>query len=322
MHLLFTADIHIKLGQKNVPVDWAKNRFQLFIDQLAEMQTKADIIIIGGDIFDRLPTMDEVELYFDLVASFTKPTVIYSGNHEMVKKDTTFLTYLKKATHRQNKLVTICDDYRNDLLGGLIDIIPYNKLRDFQDNYATLDFHGDILLTHVRGDIPPHVKSEINLDLLNRWKVVLAGDLHSYENSQRNILYPGSPYTTSFHRSEVRTGAILLDVTNLEHEWLGFNLPQLIKKTVGVHDPKPQTTWHHTVYEIEGNLLELSELADSDLIDKKVVKRAQETQLILDPNLSIAEEVREYLTYILEMPEATIQDVLQEYYNNADKLHD
>lgn len=319
MKLLFTADIHIKLGQKNVPIDWAKNRFQLFINQLQIMQEKADIIIIGGDVFDRLPTMDEVELYFDLVASFTKPTIIYSGNHEMVKKDTTFLTYLKRATNRLNSKVEVVDSFEY-LSDFGIDIIPYNMLKEFEKNPG--QFQGQILCTHVRGDIPPHVKSEIDLDLLNRWKIVLAGDLHSYENSQRNILYPGSPYTTSFHRNEVHTGAILLNVTNLEHEWLEFNLPQLIKKTVGVHDPKPQTTWHHTVYEIEGNLLELSELADSDLIDKKVVKRAQETQLILDPNLSIAEEVREYLTYILEMPEATIQEVLQEYYNNADKLHD
>jgi len=237
----------------------------------------------------------------------------------MVKKDTTFLTYLKRATNRLNSKVEVIDSFEY-LSDFGIDIIPYNMLKEFEKNPG--QFQGQILCTHVRGDIPPHVKSEIDLDLLNRWKIVLAGDLHSYENSQRNILYPGSPYTTSFHRNEVHTGAILLNVTNLEHEWLEFNLPQLIKKTVGVHDPKPQTTWHHTVYEIEGNLLELSELADSDLIDKKVVKRAQETQLILDPNLSIAEEVREYLTYILEMPEATIQEVLQEYYNNADKLHD
>lgn len=321
MYLLFTADIHIKLGQKNVPIDWAKNRFQLFIEQFAKMQERADIVVIGGDVFDRLPTMDEVELYFDLVASFTKPTIIYSGNHEMLKKDSTFLTYLRRATQRLNPLVTVYDDYGIGLLAGLVDVIPYNKLRDFQDNYSTLDFNGSILLTHVRGDIPPHVKSEINLDLLNRWKVVLAGDLHNYENSQRNILYPGSPYTTSFHRGEVSTGAILLNATNLEHEWLEFNLPQLLKKTVSVSDPKPQTTWHHTVYEIEGNLLELSELADSELIDKKVVKRAQETQLILDPNLTLAEEVREYLLYILELPDDTIRDVLEEYYNNAEKFN-
>jgi DNA repair exonuclease SbcCD nuclease subunit len=319
MKLLFTADIHIKLGQKNVPVDWAKNRFNLFIEQFQVMQAQADQVIIGGDIFDRMPNMDELELYFDFVASLIKPTIVYSGNHEMLKKDTTFLTYLKKATNRQNRLVTVCDDYYSD---EYLDIIPYNKLKDFQDNYSALNFHQKVLCTHVRGDIPPHVKAEIDLDLLNPWSVVLAGDLHSYENCQRNILYPGSPYTTSFHRSSVRTGCILLDVSTLEHSWLEFNLPQLIKKTVGVDDPKPQTHPDHTIYEIEGDLHELSKLEDSDLIDKKVVKRAQDTQLILDPNMTLGEEVREYLAYILNLPDETIQEVLEELYNNAEKLKD
>lgn len=319
MKLLFTADIHIKLGQKNVPVDWAKHRFQQFIEQLAQMQEQADVVVVGGDIFDRLPTMDEVELYFDLVASFTKPTVIYSGNHEMLKKDTTFLTYLKRATQRQNALVTVYDEYASGLFNGLVDVVPYNKLRDFEVNYKYLqpEFTGRVLLTHVRGEIPPHVKPEINLELLAHWPVVLAGDLHSYDNSQRNILYPGSPYSTSFHRASVSTGCILLDLDSLEHQWLTFDLPQLIKKTVGVNDPKPQTSPDHTIYEIEGDLLELSNLEDSELIDKKVVKRSTDTQLILDPGLSLAEEVQEYLTYILELPEATVAEVLKEFYETA-----
>ena len=319
MNLLFTADVHIKLGQKNVPVEWAKNRFDLFIKQFEQMQQQAQMVVVGGDIFDRLPSMDELELYFDFVASLTKPTIIYSGNHEMLKKDTTFLTNLKRATNRQNKLVTVIDDYYSN---EYIDIVPYNKLKDFQDNYSGLDFHNKVLCTHVRGDIPPHVKAEINLDLLSRWQVVLAGDLHSYENCQRNILYPGSPYSTSFHRVSVRTGCILLDLSTLEHTWLEFNLPQLIKRTVNVNDPKPQTHPDHTIYEIEGDLHELSKLEDSELIDKKVVKRSQDTQLILDPNMSMAEEVREYLTYILNLPDDTINQVLEELYNNAEKLRD
>jgi hypothetical protein len=317
MKILFTADIHIRLGSKNVPVEWAKNRFNLFIEQFAEMQKDADLVIIGGDVFDRLPNMDEVELYFDLIASITKKCLVYPGNHEMLKKDSTFLTHLKRSTSRLNPKVEVIDDYYSD---DTIDIIPYNKLKDFQQNYSTLDFHNKILCTHIRGEIPPHVKAEINLDLLNRWDLVLAGDLHSYENSQRNILYPGSPYTTSFHRSLVGTGAILLSTDSNEHDWLEFKLPQLIKKTVGVHDPKPATPFHHTIYEVEGDLSELGELEDNDLIDKKVVKRSQDTQLILDPELSMAEEMREYLSYILTLPEETIEETLQEYYQYADKF--
>jgi hypothetical protein len=317
MKILFTADVHIKLGQKNVPLDWAKNRFQMFVEQFGEMQKSADLVIIGGDVFDRLPTMDEVELYFDFVESFTKPTLIYPGNHEMLKKDTTFLTHLKKSTHRLNPLASVVDDYYENCGFG-VDIIPYNKLKDFEKHGCGLN--GKILCTHVRGEIPPHVKPELDLDLFSRWNVVLAGDLHSYENSQRNILYPGSPYTTSFHRSRVDTGAILLDADSLEHRWLKFNLPQLIKRTITADETPVSTDFDHTVYEVQGDMQELGELADSELIASKVIKRDSDSALLLEPEMSLDAEVREYLTYILELPEPTVDKVLKEMQNHAEKL--
>lgn len=322
MKILFTADVHIKLGQKNVPVDWARNRFKMFCEQFAEMQADADLVIVGGDVFDRLPTMDEVELYFDFVESFKKPTLIYPGNHEMLKKDTTFLSNLKKSTHRLNPLVILVDDYYENV-GFNLDIIPYNKLKDFEKNHSDMIFNGKILCTHVRAEIPPHVKPEVDLDIFNRWDIVLAGDLHSYENSQRNILYPGSPYTTSFHRSRVDTGAIILDADNLSHEWRKFNLPQLIKKTITAEEATTSanaTSFDHTIYEVQGDMQELGELQDSELIASKVIKRDTDSALMLDPEMSLDAEVKEYLTYILELPEPTIDKVLQEMQNHAEKL--
>ena len=38
--ILFTADWHIKLGQKNVPVDWAINRYHFFFETVAELEEK------------------------------------------------------------------------------------------------------------------------------------------------------------------------------------------------------------------------------------------------------------------------------------------
>ena len=317
MKILFTADVHIKLGQKNVPVEWSRNRFRLFCEQLSEMQHQADLVIVGGDVFDRLPTMDEVELYFDFVESFHKPTLIYPGNHEMLKKDSTFLTNLKKSTHRLNPLVSLVDDYHENV-GFSLDIIPYNKLKDYEKHGR--EFSGRILCTHVRGEIPPHVKPEVDLDIFNRWDVVLAGDLHSYENSQRNILYPGSPYTTSFHRSRVDTGAILLDANSLEHTWLKFNLPQLIKRTIAADETPVPTDFDHTIYEVQGDMQELGDLADSELIASKVLKRDTDSALMLDAEMTLDQEVREYVTYILELPEPTVDKVLKEMQNHAEKF--
>ena len=313
MKILFTADIHIKLGQKNVPVDWAKNRYELFIDQLRKLQSTCDLLVLGGDVFDRMPTMEELEIYYDLVASIKVPCIIYPGNHESVKKDTTFFTYLKRSTQRLNKLVTVIDDYYKI---ENMDFIPYNRLKDFKPE----NFTGEILFTHVRGEIPPHVKPEIDLDLLNQWTVVLAGDLHSYENSQRNILYPGSPCTTSFHRNIVDTGVIIFDSITLKHEWVLLELPQLIRKTIKAGDEMLATEYHHTVYEIEGDMSELGALEDSSLIDKKIVKRETETALILDPTMTIAGELQEYLLYILQLPDQTVESILLILHDNMDKI--
>lgn len=314
MNVLFTADIHIKLGQKNVPVEWAKNRYEMLIKQLQKLQNSCDLFVIGGDIFDKMPTMEELEVYYDLVASIKVPCVIYPGNHESVKRDTTFFTYLKRSTQRLNSLVTVIDDYHKI---DNMDFIPYNRLKEFKAE----NFTGNILFTHVRGEIPPHVKPEIDLAVFDHWDVVLAGDLHSYENSQRNILYPGSPCTTSFHRNVVDTGVIIFDTDTLEHEWVLLELPQLLRKTIQAGEEMLATKYHHTIYEIEGDMSELGALQDSALIDKKVVKRETETALILDPKMSLAAELQEYLLYILQLPEHTVANILQTLNDNIDKVN-
>lgn len=316
MNLLFIADIHIKLGQKYVPIEWAKNRFSMFVEQVREMQDRADIVVLGGDIFDRLPTnMDELTLYFDLVSVFTKPTYIYSGNHEALKKTTTFLTSFKKCTSWINSNVQIIDDFHT-ICNGSVDIIPYNKLREPYPESLT----GKILCTHVRGEIPPHVKPEVDLSIFDKWQTVLAGDLHSYDNCQRNILYPGSPYTTSFHRSIVKTGAILLNIDTLEHEWLEFKLPQLLKISSTIDEDRVSDNYNHIIYEVEGSLEELSKLEDDETINKKLTKRSLDSSLILSMEMTLLEELKEYFEYILLLSPESIDSVVKEFLNHSDKF--
>ena len=318
MKILFTADVHIKLGQKNVPTDWARNRYELMMDQIWELQKECDLMIVGGDVFDKLPNMEELEIYFDFVASCRIPTYIYSGNHEAVKKNTTFLTSLKTVTSKINESVIVIDDYYSD---DVVDIIPYNRLKVFEKDPATFVRKNRILCTHVRGEIPPHVKPEVDLEIFDQWDMVLAGDLHSYDNCQRNILYPGSPVTTSFHRNLVDTGLIIVDTDNLEHVWKKIEVPQLIRKTVKAGEPMIATDYHHTMYEVEGDMSELSGVEDNELIDKKIVRRETDTALILTPELTLSEEVGEYLRYVLNLNEDAIEKALKELRDNEHKLN-
>lgn len=308
MKLLFIADIHIKLGQKNVPVEWALNRYKLFNDKISKLQESVDLVILGGDIFDRMPTIEELEVYYEFIRIFTKETLIIPGNHESVKKTTTFLSRLKGMSNAINRNVRIIDDFAT--IHG-VDFIPYNKIKEYHP--ADIDFHSDILVTHVRGEIPPHVKPEVPLELFDRWKVVLAGDLHSYENSQRNILYPGSPMSTSFHRNPVDNGVIIFDTDTLTHEWVSLGLPQMIRKTINAGDPMPATDYDHTVYQVEGDLAELSGVENAELLDKKVTKRNIDVALMLEPDMTISQELEEYLRYILTLNDEAVLKAVEEF---------
>jgi len=50
--ILFTADWHLKLGQKNVPKKWALNRYELFFEAIREKEKTCKMHIIGGDLFE------------------------------------------------------------------------------------------------------------------------------------------------------------------------------------------------------------------------------------------------------------------------------
>jgi DNA repair exonuclease SbcCD nuclease subunit len=315
--ILFTADWHIKLGQKNVPREWALNRYKLFFEQLYALEEQCSMHIIGGDLFDRLPSMEELELYFSFIRKVKIPTIIYDGNHEATKKNKTFFTQLKQVSRDINPLINIVDiSYIDKDLG--YGILPYADLhrKDIIDHFDKTK----PLFTHVRGEIPPHVKPEIDLDLLEDFPVVFAGDLHAHSNTQRNIVYPGSPMTTSFHRNIVQTGYLLINDKDWSWFWERFELPQLIRKTVTDPNDMISTEYHHTIYEIEGDIQELAGIKNTDLLDKKVVKRSSETALVIDKDMTVEEELVEYLTYILEINEERIPDIIGLFNDYASKV--
>lgn len=309
MKILFSADWHLKLGQKSVPREWAVNRYNLLFKELYKLEKTVDLHIIGGDLFDRIPTLEELSLYFQYIKGISIKTIIYPGNHEALKKTTTFFTNLKEVTNSINPLVTILDDYYT--LGD-IDFIPYNHLKTFDPK----NFKGRTLFTHVRGEISPHVTPEIDLKKFKRWELVIAGDLHSHSNSQGNIVYPGSPLTTSFHRNPVDTGVILFDSKTLNWSWLKLKLPQLIRRTVNHPNQMVATNYHHTIYELEGDMSELVKVdKDNELLDKKLIKRHNDSALILTKDMTLEEELSEYLQYILGLNEKKVKEVLGVYHD-------
>ena len=303
--ILFTADWHIKLGQKNVPVAWACSRYQMFFEQVQDAvdNHEVNLHIIGGDLFDRVPSMDELTLYFDFVKRTKVRTIIYDGNHEATRKNKTFFDNLKRVTNELNPLVEVITEtyYEDDWA-----ILPYADLHK-KKSIETID--ADYLFTHVRGEIPPHVMPEVELERFDKYKLVFAGDLHAHENTQRNIVYPGSPMTTSFHRNIVKTGYLIIN-DNWDWTWYEFDLPQLIRKTIEDPADMEQTDFHHTIYEVTGDVQDLAKVKNTDLLDKKVVRRQVDARLDLSGDMDMSDELIKYLQEILSLDDEKVRQII------------
>ena len=298
MKVLFIADHHIKLGQKGVPVEWAELRFCNMWNKVEEIARRHGIttIIHGGDIFDSVPSMPELAIYgymLEVLKGFRN--IIYPGNHEAVTKHTSFMCHLRALSQ-----ASIVDDYIPEEEVMQLFWVPNTAILPYTD-LKKKNWHGDtgkILFTHVRGAIPPHVTPEIDLDLFAGWDTVYAGDLHSHKLSQRNIVYPGSPASTTFRRSESAggdNGIIIVDTITNEWEFVDLGLPQLIKATVTREGDIVPTHPNHTVYELVGAETSVSKVKHKDLVSKKISNVEVEDGSLHLSTGSVQDELAEYL---------------------------
>jgi DNA repair exonuclease SbcCD nuclease subunit len=301
MKIIFIADLHIKLGQKNVPKKWQYNRTMLLAKEINKI-SDADYIVIGGDLLDvAKPSLEEVGLMYDFLEHLDLGGYIIPGNHEMLTKTMDCFTPVDKMLY----------DLGFDLIREFktidnIDYIPYNIIK--KDFPAAIS---KMAITHVRGEIPPHVFPEVDLSKYEAYESVFAGDLHSYKCSQLNLLYPGSPFTTSFHRdrSTRDNGCFIIDTDTGCYEWIELYLPQLIKTTVTSEEQIVATEVDHTVYEIEGNLEELAKVNASDLLSKKITKNISSPST-LDMSGDVVEELAGYLEKIKKIEADKIPEYL------------
>ena len=98
-----------------------------------------------------------------------------------------------------------------------------------------------------------------------------------------------------------------------------FDLPQLLRKTVDNESEMIASDFHHTIYEIEGDVADLANIKNSELLDKKVVKRSTEATLNLK-EMTIEEELVEYMSAILNLNDNKIKQIMgvfNDYSKNA-----
>ena len=314
MKILHSADWHILLHKKKVPYDWQINRFKLLFKKLIKLEEGCNVHIIAGDIFDKKPEADEVCLFLSYINSVTIPTYIIPGNHEATKKGETFLSHFAQENAIKNPNVhIITKNKRIKIQGQPFQFFPYGEMQ--LDNLP-LPKRNDILVTHIRGEVLPHITPEYDFEKLRPWKLILLGDLHfAHQYKDYPAYYPGSPLNVTFDRDDKRKYGIniitkFIDDESYKVNFINLKLPKLLRKTISVRDKMITDNFDHIIYEITGSIDELSKIENSNLLDKKIATKPVEDSKLNLKNKSLIEELELYLKFIKIK---NVNEILKDY---------
>ena len=300
--ILHSADWHISLHRKKIPYAWQKNRFNLFFAKLLELEKECDIHIISGDVFDKKPEPDEITLLLTYLNRVSIPTRIIPGNHESTRKGKTFLEHFEADYAINNPNVKFyATNTRENIKGVSFQFFPYGEMEvDNLPKYV----EGDILVTHIRGEVPPHITAEYNFEKLRQWKLILLGDLHFFHKYKDFPAYfSGSPLNVVYDRNDNREYGVNLiefhSIDNYDVNFISLDLPKLIRKTVDSKNAFNKDAYHHVIYEVTGSIDELASLENNELLDKKIaIKPSEKAKIDLGACSSIRDELKLYLEYV------------------------
>lgn len=306
--ILSSADWHVNLHRKKIPVSWQMNRFKLLFTKLLALEKECDVHVIAGDLFDKEPDPDEICLVLSYLNSVQKPTLVIPGNHEATTRGRTFWEHFKLENTIKNPLVHIfTENDRIEVAGQGFCLFPYGSVQtDKLPKYT----EGDILVTHIRGEVPPHITAEYDFEKLRPWKLVLLGDLHfRHKYKDYPIYYPGSPLNTTFDRDDKREyGVDMISMNSIYDysvEFIDLQLPKLLRRTVNVNQQMTQDPYHHVIYEVTGSIDELARVKNTEMLDKKMVEKPASDATLDLKDKTLYEELEIYLKHI-KVAEASI----------------
>lgn len=214
--IVHTGDIHLKLRGANV--SWYLNRFNLFAEAL--LAEKPDIVIISGDLFDKVPNILEVSILISFLNKLKCPTYIISGNHDFISRKAKELDkkeeakYLSSIITALGKSNIIFEDYF-----GVYDEFVLVANRYIRDKKTIPIYKDKILVSHIRHELVFNGKvkpAEYDLGLLEDYRLVLLSDIHTTFQFSPNIFYSTSPYRTYMKK--------ITDLSQIDNSLFGFNI--------------------------------------------------------------------------------------------------
>lgn len=281
MNILFVSDIHIDFSKNS---DWEKNRVGLLFRILAEQEY--DKIILGGDVFNRPnPTLEEINAFYKGI-DLLHNVIVIAGNHEDLNTRINTFTYLPELGFEYYPTGIIETD-STDLY-----FCSHSHMNTLIHARKQLKNKKNILFTHLRCDVPPHIKEEFDmLYLSNAFDLVIAGDIHQPIEPYENVKYPGQPFASRFN-TEVKHQYFIINTDTLKVTAKELHLPTKIKVTLNVKDINNYPFNSDNLYKVvvKGSIEELHKIpvqSSNVSLQKTITTKDETTEAIIDTNLDV-----------------------------------
>lgn len=278
LQILFVSDIHLNLKSEKL---WETERFLKLFSDLGETikSDGLDLVVLGGDIFDRArPSIEEIKLFYQAIELLELPPdkiIVIAGNHEEVRKPMYTFDYLPQDGFTYYKEHKITEK------GTDIYFVSHSNLNSLAGIVDNLSNRKNLLFTHVRCTIPPHITEEYPLlKVNNSFDLVISGDIHFRWDAYDKIMYPGTPYSHSY-KTEVDHGYFIIDTDTLEVEHRLTYYPNKIKISLPYRKIKevhklPKENFYKV--QVSGSVEDLEKLPQLDNIIYEKLVTTQEVE--------------------------------------------
>lgn len=279
------------------------------------------MVILGGDIFDNpKPALQELKLFYESISKLKVPVKIISGNHEAIDKGAYTYDFIPQVGFQYLDLETFVVGKTEVVLCG------HKNLNKIYGIVQHLKDRKTILFTHVRCNVPPHIKEEFNTQFLaDKFNLVISGDIHYPYEPFENFKYCGTPYGIKYSTA-VTHGYCVVDTESLDVTYRTLELPNRLKIDCKASEVASLRLNDIDKFKLKilGTIEELQDLGlpKHNVLFEKTISTSEVTEKItisegkvdiLDTLRDITKEMFSLSDKVMEVGEGVISQVMAKY---------
>ena len=282
MNVLLIGDPHFKTN--NV---LETNRFvQETLKYVQENKDNITFIVVLGDVLDthekiHMQALCRANNFLLSLASYCY-TYVLIGNHDRMNNKI-YMTEDHPFTALKNteNIKIIDKTYKNDEFI----FVPYVENGRFLEALETVNFNpkDDCKAIFAHQEFKGAQMSNIISEDGDKWPedypIVFSGHIHDFQQPQKNILYPGTPYQNSFYESRDKC-IILLTFEGNEYSYQKIKLDTIRKKTI-----KAKVSDLDNIKQEDNTLIEV--ILEDNLDTIKNILNKETKEMLENRNISI-----------------------------------